>query len=168
MGKPRTSTGVVIGENVTFGDGVVIWNFVVVGDRSRIGDRTVIGSFCDVGKDVSIGRDCVIQAHVTISNECKVGDNVFIAPNTSLLNDKYPKSGLLTPVTVEDNATIGGGVTILPDVTIGRNAMVGGGSVVTKNVGSDSVVVGVPAHVTMSLKEYITKQSDFVTKRRHR
>ena len=61
---------------------------------TKIGDGTLIGSFVDLGKDVVLGKNCNIQAHVTISNGCVLGDNVFIAPNSSLLNDKYPKSSL--------------------------------------------------------------------------
>ena len=166
MSKPRMGKGVVVGENVEFGENVVVWKYVVIGDSSRIGDGTVDGSFCDIGKNVVIGRNCSIQAHATISNGCKVGESVFIAPNTSLLNDRYPKSGLLTPCTVEDSAVVGGGVTILPDVVVGKGAVVAGGSVVTKNVSSRTVVMGVPARVVMSLEEYEDKREKFVSRRR--
>jgi acetyltransferase-like isoleucine patch superfamily enzyme len=63
-----------------------------------------------------------------------IGNNVFIGPNTSLLNDKYPPSVVSDPPTIQDDAVIGGGVTILPGVVIGTGAKVGAGSVVTKDV----------------------------------
>ena len=122
----------------------------------------IFGSFVDIGKNVVLGKNCNIQAHVTISNGCILGDDVFIAPNTSLLNDKYPKSNLLTPPNVKDGAQIGGGVTILPDVTIGEKAVVGGGSVVTKNVDPRTVVAGSPARLVMNLSEYETKRANFI------
>jgi acetyltransferase-like isoleucine patch superfamily enzyme len=156
----------MVGGNVHFGEKVVIWNYVVVGDNTRIGDGTLVGSFCDIGKEVIIGRNCNIQAHATISNGCKIGDNVFIAPNTSLLNDRYPKSVLLTPPIVEDDAVIGGGVTILPGVVIGRKAIVAGGSVVTKDVQSGMVVKGVPAKVAMTLEEYEAKRKKYIESHR--
>ena len=159
--RPRLGKGVIAGENVQFGENVVIWHYVVIGDNARIGDGTCVGSFCDIGKDVVIGRNCNIQAHVTISNGCKIGDNVFIAPNSSLLNDKYPRSDLLTPPVVEDHAVIGGGVTVLPDVVIGEKSVVGAGSVVTKDVPSRTVVAGVPARAVMGLQEYEAKQKDY-------
>jgi UDP-2-acetamido-3-amino-2,3-dideoxy-glucuronate N-acetyltransferase len=109
-----------------------------------------------------LGKNCNIQAHVTISNGCVLGDNVFIAPNTSLLNDKYPKSTLLTPPKIKDGAQIGGGVTILPDVTIGEKAVVGGGSVVTKDVPPKTVVAGTPAKFVMNLEEYESKRDVFI------
>ena len=129
------------------------------------GGNTVIGSFVDIGKDVTIGKNCNIQAHVTISNGCVLGDNVFIAPNTSLLNDKYPKSPFMTPPVIKDGAAIGGGVTILPNVVIGEKAVVGGGSVVTKDVPANTVVAGCPAKKVMTLEQFKKKQAKFLEER---
>jgi len=161
MGK-----GVVVGKDVRFGENVTVWNYVVIGDGTRVGDGTVIGSFCDIGKNVVIGKNCSIQAHATISNGCKVGHGVFIAPNSSLLNDRYPKSSLLTPPQIEDNAVVGGGVIILPGVTVGKKAVVAAGSVVTKDVSAREVVLGVPARKAMSLEEYEAKREKYVGQRR--
>lgn len=160
--KPKMGKGVVTGEKVRFGKDVTVWNYVVIGDSAQIGDGTVIGSFCDIGKNVVIGKRCNIQAHVTISNECRIGNFVFIAPNTSLLNDKYPRSGVLTPVIVNDNAILGGGVTILPGVRVGEDSVVGGGSVVTRDVPPKTVVMGVPARPAMTLEAYETKRDTFL------
>jgi acetyltransferase-like isoleucine patch superfamily enzyme len=103
---------------------------------------------------------------VTISNGCVLGDNVFIAPNSSLLNDKYPKSTFMTPPTIKDGAAIGGGVTILPGVTVGEKAVVGGGSVVTKDVAPRTVVAGCPAKVVMTLEEFEAKREAFLEEHR--
>jgi UDP-2-acetamido-3-amino-2,3-dideoxy-glucuronate N-acetyltransferase len=158
----KKGRGVIIGANVQWGKDVVVWYYVVVGDNTRIGDGTSVGSFCDIGKNVTIGRNCNIQAHVTISNGCVLGDNVFVAPNRTLLNDKYPKSSLLTPPVIMDNVIIGGGVTILPNVVLGESSVVGGGSVVTKDVPARSVVMGDPAREIMKLEEYWAKREVFV------
>ena len=166
MLNPKRGVGIVKGADVEIGEGVAIWNYVVIGDKTRIGSGTSIGSFCDIGKEVLIGKNCNIQAHVTISNGCILGDNVFIAPNTSLLNDKYPKSAVLTPPVIKDGAAIGGGVTVLPDVTVGEKAVIGGGSVVTKDVPPKKVAFGVPAEVMTSLDEYETKRGKFISRRR--
>jgi UDP-2-acetamido-3-amino-2,3-dideoxy-glucuronate N-acetyltransferase len=117
---------------------------------------------------VVIGKNCNIQAHVTVSNECVLGDNVFIAPNSSLLNDKYPKSRLLTAPVVKDNVVIGGGATVLPDVVLGKNSVIGGGSVVTKNVAAGKVLMGVPAKEVMTIKEYEAKREAFIKKKQAR
>ncbi len=166
MQNPKKGTGIVTGANVEIGKGVSIWNYVVIGDGTKIGDGTLIGSFVDLGKSVTLGRNCNIQAHVTISNGCVLGDNVFIAPNSSLLNDKYPKCSFLTPPVIKDGAAIGGGVTILPGVTVGEKAVVGGGSVVTKDVKPRTVVAGCPAKVVMSLEQFEAKREAFIVQHR--
>ncbi len=162
MHNPKKGTGIVTGANVEIGKDVSIWNYVIIGDGSKIGDGTLIGSFVDIGKNVTLGKNCNIQAHVTISNGCVLGDNVFIAPNSSLLNDKYPKSSFLNPPIIKDGAAIGGGVTILPNVIVGEKAVVGGGSVVTKNVPPKIVVAGAPARKVMSLEIYEAKRDAFI------
>jgi len=87
---------------------------------------------------------------------------VFIAPNCSILNDKYPKSETMTPSIIRDNVIVGGGSIILPNVIIGENSVIGGGSVVTKDVPPRKVVAGSPAKQVMSIEEYQTKRDDFV------
>ncbi len=162
----KKGQGIITGINVEIGANVAIWNYVVIGDNTKIGDGTLIGSFCDIGKDVVLGKNCNIQAHVTISNGCILGDNVFIAPNSSLLNDKYPKSAFMTPPIIKDGVAIGGGVTVLPDVIIGEKAVIGGGSVVTKNVPARTVSAGVPAQIVMTLEEYEAKRESFIATRK--
>jgi UDP-2-acetamido-3-amino-2,3-dideoxy-glucuronate N-acetyltransferase len=166
MQNPKKGTGIITGANVEMGKDVSIWNYVVIGDGTKIGDGTVVGSFVDIGKNVVLGKNCNIQAHVTISNGCVLGDNVFIAPNTSLLNDKYPKSSFLNPPMIKDGARIGGGVTILPNVTVGEKSVVGGGSIVTKDVPPKTVVAGTPAKKVMSLEEYEAKRDAFIKTQR--
>jgi len=160
--QPKLGKGVVIGENVQFGKDVVIWNYVVIGEGTRICDKTQVGSFCDIGKNVTIGKKCNIQAHVTISNECKIGNNVFIGPNSSVLNEKFPYSNHITPPIICDNVIIGGCTVILPKITVGKNSVIAAGSVVTKDVPSEVVVMGIPAKKTMTKKEYENRKRAFV------
>jgi len=162
----KKGKGVIIGKNVQFGENVVLWNYVVIGDNTKIGDGTRIGSFCDIGKNVTIGRNCIVQAHVTISNECELGDNVFMGPDSSLLNDRFPHSTYLTPSIIRDNVVIGGCVTILPDVTVSESSIVAAGSVVTKSVPPNTVVKGAPARAMMTRKEYESKRKEFVDSRK--
>jgi UDP-2-acetamido-3-amino-2,3-dideoxy-glucuronate N-acetyltransferase len=166
MQNSKRGVGIVAGANLEIGANVAIWNYVVIGDNTKIGEGTTIGSFVDIGKNVTLGKKCNIQAHVTISNGCILGDNVFIAPNSSLLNDKYPKSSFMTPPIIKDNAIIGGGVTILPSVTVGEKAVVGGGSVVAKDVAARTVVAGAPAKFVMNLDEYEAKRNAFIQAQR--
>jgi acetyltransferase-like isoleucine patch superfamily enzyme len=162
MDKPKLGEGVIVGKNVQFGSNVIVWNYVVIGDNTRIGDGTRIGSFCDIGKNVIIGKNCVVQALVAISNECQLHDNVFIGPNTTVLNDRFPYSGYLTPSIIKSDVVVGGCVTILPNVTVNEKAMIAAGSTVTKDVPAGTVVKGVPARPMMTRPEYEAKREAFL------
>ncbi len=66
------------------------------------------------------------------------GNNVFVGPGVTFLNDKLPGRLREMPMPqgarIEDNVMIGGGCTILPGITIGERSFIAAGSVVTKDV----------------------------------
>src|SRR5262249_19604963 len=80
-----------------------------------------------------------------------IGNDVFIGPNATFTNDKFPRSKKhqdIIPITmVEDGASIGANATVLPGITIGRQAMIAAGSVVTHSVPPRTIVVGNPARI---------------------
>ena len=55
------------------------------------------------------------------------------------------------PITIEDDAWLGGSVVICPGVTIGARSVVGAGSVVTRDVPPDVVVAGNPARIVRTV-----------------
>ncbi|WP_289769694.1 acyltransferase, partial [Helicobacter bilis] len=75
---------------------------------------------------------------VQVWDGLRIEDNVFIGPNVSFTNDKYPRSkrypSEFLRTTIKKGASIGAGAVILPGITIGENALIGAGSVVTKDV----------------------------------
>jgi acetyltransferase-like isoleucine patch superfamily enzyme len=120
---------------------------VLIRAEVTIGDRCVIHHKCTLEGRIRIGNGVKIMAHVYIPSTTQIGDMVFIGPNTTLLNDKYPMR-CARPVRgprIEDQVSIGGGVTICPEVTVGRNSVIGAGSVVTVDVPPDTLAYGVPA-----------------------
>jgi acetyltransferase-like isoleucine patch superfamily enzyme len=90
-----------------------------------------------------------VKSGVHLWDGLRVGDDVFIGPNVTFTNDKYPKSGNANykklSTRIEAGASIGGGATVLPGVLIGAGAIVGAGAVVTKDVPPTATVVGNPA-----------------------
>ena len=56
-------------------------------------------------------------------------------------------------VVIGKNVWIGAHATILPGVTIGDNCVIGAGAVVSKDIPSDCVAVGVPARVVKKIEE---------------
>ncbi|MBI2127189.1 MAG: N-acetyltransferase [Thaumarchaeota archaeon] len=143
-----------IGENVKLGKNVKIWNFAYVGSNSVIGNNVMIGSLTHVDYDVRIGNDTRIEGLVYLAPKSRIGKKVFIGPAAVLTNDPYPPSKRLIGVVIEDGAIIGGKSVIKAGVKVGKNSVVAMGAVVTKDVPSNTVVVGVPARAVYSRKEY--------------
>ncbi|MGM1063657.1 sugar O-acetyltransferase [Saccharothrix sp. Mg75] len=88
-----------------------------------------------------------------------IGADVQIGPNVQLLTPTHPvepgprrdKWEAAKPITVGDNAWLGGGAVVLPGVTIGENTVVGAGAVVTRDLPANVVAVGNPARVVREL-----------------
>jgi hypothetical protein len=74
-----------------------------------------------------------------------------------VLREQHPDIDVFGPITVGNNVFIGPNTLILPGATIGDNCIIGAGSVVTRNIPSNSVAVGIPARVIKSLDEYWAK-----------
>ncbi len=138
-------------QSTTIGAGTRVWQFVVVLPGAQIGQDCNICSHCLIENDVVIGDRVTVKSGVQLWDGLRVGNDVFIGPNVTFANDKFPRSQqkpekfLVT--TIHDGASIGAGAVILPDVTIGSKAMVAAGAVVTRSVPSNAVVVGNPAKI---------------------
>lgn len=136
-------------QSKSIGSGTRIWQYVVVLKDAVIGDDCNICSHCFIENDVSIGNRVTVKCGVQIWDGILIEDDVFIGPNVTFSNDKFPRSKhypeTFLRTLVKSGASIGANATILPGVVIGRNAMVGAGAVVTKDVPDGAVVVGFPA-----------------------
>jgi acetyltransferase-like isoleucine patch superfamily enzyme len=133
------------------GEGTRIWQFVVILPGAQIGSDCNICSHCFIENNVVIGDRVTIKNNVSLYDGLRVGNDVFIGPNVTFTNDKYPKSGnknfASLETWIEANASIGGGAVILSGVRIGAGATVGAGAVVTKDVPAGATVVGNPARI---------------------
>ena len=127
------------------GDGTNIWQFCVVLPGAVIGKDCNICSHCFIENDVVIGDRVTVKCGVQIWDGMRIEDDVFIGPNVTFCNDRYPKSRnknwKLEPVILKKGAVIGAGATILPGVTIGEGAMIGAGAVVTMDVEASQKVI---------------------------
>lgn len=137
--------------STTIGTGTRIWQFVVVLAGAEIGQDCNLCSHCLIENDVVIGDRVTVKSGVQLWDGLRVGDDVFIGPNASFANDRFPRSkktpGKFLQTVVEAGASIGAGATILPGITIGSNAMVAAGAVVTRSVPPNAIVVGNPAKI---------------------
>lgn len=132
-------------ENI--GKNTNIWQFVVVLGKAVIGSDCNICANCFIENDVVIGDRVTVKCGVQLWDGLTVEDDVFIGPNATFCNDKYPKSGnknfeLLRTV-IKKGASIGANATVLPGITIGENAVIAAGAIVTKDVPAGITVKGV-------------------------
>ncbi len=132
------------------GVNVKIWRYSSVHENCKIGENTTIGQNVSIGPNVEIGKNCKIQNNVSIYDGIKLEDNVFCGPSAVFTNVKFPRSYLnqkenFQKTILKKGCTIGANATIICGINIGEKAFIGAGSVVTKDVKSNTIVVGNPA-----------------------
>ena len=134
-----------------------IWQFCVVLPQARIGEHCNVCSHCFIENDVEIGNNVTIKCGVQLWDGVRVEDDVFIGPNVSFTNDRYPRSKhypeTFEKTFVRKGASIGAGSVIRCGIEIGEKAMIGAGSVVTKDVPAGELWVGNPARFVRKFEE---------------
>lgn len=140
-------------QSKAIGEGTRIWQSSVVMKGAVVGKNCNICAHTFIESDVVVGDNVCLKCGVYLWDGLRVGNDVFIGPNASFCNDRYPRAGVhderrkLLQTTIKDGASIGTGAVILPGVTIGEHAIVGAGAVVLKDVPPNAIVVGNPAHI---------------------
>jgi acetyltransferase-like isoleucine patch superfamily enzyme len=107
------------------------------------------------GKKISFGSEPYL---------IEIGNNVTITPGVkfqthdggvALFRKEYPGLNVFGRIKIGNNVFIGEDVMIMYGVTIGDNVVIGARSVVTKDIPSNSLAVGIPARVIKTLDEYM-------------
>lgn len=126
-------------------------------------------------KGVTIGEDCCIFSSAHLGGEpylVKIGNHVRINGNCQfithdggawVLREMYPDLSdvdLFGKITIGNNVQFGNNVIVMPRVTIGDNCIIGAGAIVTKDIPSNSIAVGVPAKVIETIEEYKEKNTE--------
>jgi UDP-2-acetamido-3-amino-2,3-dideoxy-glucuronate N-acetyltransferase len=136
-------------QSTRIGDDTRVWQFCVVLAGATLGTGCNVNAHCFIENDVVIGNDVTVKSGVYLWDGLRVEDRVFIGPNVSFTNDKYPRSKVypdqFVQTVVRRGASIGAGAVICPGVEIGENAMVAAGALVTKNVPANRLAIGSPA-----------------------
>jgi len=107
----------VVGENISFGQGVNLCPHAVVGSDARLGDFVTLNFHSTVAHDAVVGRWTQLHCHVDITGGVVLGERV----------------------------TVGSHASILPGVRVGDGAVIGSGAVVMRDVAAGTTVFGVPA-----------------------
>ena len=143
--NPRYSliTDAEIGEGTVVHDQVNLY-------KCKIGKNCKIDSFVYIEEGVVIGDKCKLRPFVFIPTGVTIENDVFVGPNVTFTNDKYPQvkgDWELLKTTIKQGVAIGANSVVLPGVTVHRNALIGAGSVVNKDVPENAIVAGNPAKI---------------------
>src|SRR6267378_8133429 len=117
-------------ESIKIGSGTRVWAFAHVLPNAAIGCDCNICDHVFIENDVVVGDRVTVKCGVQLWDGLRVADDVFIGPNATFTNDKYPRSKQYKdfPLTVlEKGCSIGAKSTILAGLTIGDRGMVGAG-----------------------------------------
>ena len=140
----------IIDDGAQIGEGSRIWHFVHVCAGARIGKGVSLGQNVFVGNKVVIGDRCKIQNNVSVYDEVTLEEGVFCGPSMVFTNVYNPRALIerkseYRKTLVRKGATLGANCTIVCGVTIGEFSLVGAGAVVTRDVPTYALMVGVPA-----------------------
>ena len=128
--------------------------------------------YFDYGINTYIGKGFYANFNFTVLDVCpvRIGDNVLIGTNVSLLTPTHPMrwqernprimedgSAVMLeaakPITIGNNCWIAGSVTVTGGVTIGDGCVIGAGSVVTRDIPANSFAAGVPCRVIRQIEQ---------------
>lgn len=124
---------------------------------AKVGDNALLEApfHCAYGHNISLGEAVYLNASCVVldSAPVRIGARSMLGPGVHLYcadhhRDVAQRSAGIEralPVSIGEDAWIGGGAIVLPGVSIGDGAIVGAGSVVTRDVPSGARVMGNPA-----------------------
>ena len=130
---------------------------------ASIGEETIVRQpfYCDYGSQTSVGARSFLNFGTVILDVAPVsiGDDVKVGPYVQLLTATHPVDALerlekwesAAPISIGNNAWLGGGVIVGPGVTIGANTVIGAGTIVMRDLPANVVAVGNPARIVREL-----------------
>ena len=143
--KGQTNAGIVIGDNVFLGRNSIL--YCKNGDM-EIKNKVNIGVNCEIYSKghLLIGQGTMIAAYsyLMCGGRYNYETGVLLSDQSSYSNG---------PTAIGENCWLGAKAVVLDGVSIGDNSVVGAGAVVTKNVPSETLVMGVPAKVIRHLHQ---------------
>ncbi|WP_195986765.1 acyltransferase [Clostridium sp. D53t1_180928_C8] len=114
----------------------------------------------------------LINSHIDYGHAwlVEIGDDVTITHSSILAHDASMKKSLgkskVGKVKIGNRVFIGWNSIILPNVKIGNDVIVGAGTVISKDIPSNSVVVGNPARIIGDTKSYLDKHKRYLKEKR--
>ena len=143
-------------EDADIGAGSMVWNWSKVRENTKTGINCNIGQCVYIDTGVVMGDACKVQNGVSVYQGVRLGDKVFVGPNATFTNDRFPRAHSeeweIVPTIIEDGVSIGANSTIICGVTLGKHCMIAAGATVTRDVPAHALVMGQPARMV----DYVT------------
>jgi UDP-2-acetamido-3-amino-2,3-dideoxy-glucuronate N-acetyltransferase len=139
-----------VDDGAEIGEGTKVWHFCHVAGGARIGRGCSLGQNVYVAPTVVIGDGVRIQNNVSLYDGVIVEDHAFLGPSAVFTNVVNPRSEVARkseyrPTRVGRGATIGANATVVCGHSLGDYAFLGAGAVLTHDLPSYALAVGVPA-----------------------
>lgn len=171
----RIGPFVIVGRDVTLGDGVELISHVTVAGRTTIGAGTRIFPFASIGHQpqdlkykgepstLSIGTNCLIREGVTMNPGTEgggmtttVGNNCAFLANSHVGHDCVVGNNVILSnnvmlaghVTVGDHVIAGGGAAVIQFARVGNHAFLGGMSGLEQDLIPYGMALGNRAHLS--------------------
>jgi UDP-2-acetamido-3-amino-2,3-dideoxy-glucuronate N-acetyltransferase len=146
-------------ESDQVGEGTYVWAFAHVMPGARVGRNCNLAEHAFIETGAGVGDNVTIKNNVCLWRGVTLEDDVFVGPNATFTNDRFPRSARmlksirhcrhheewLESTVVERGASIGANATILPGIRVGRYSMVAAGALVTRDVPPFALMIGAPA-----------------------
>ena len=124
---------------------VIIDDTAIIASDVQTDEGTYIGKGAVLNSAVHIGKMCIINTSAIVEHEAVVGDFSHISVGAVLCGQTE----------IADNVLVGANSTVIQNIQVGKESIIGAGSVVTKDIGSRAIAVGVPARVINAMKEQL-------------
>lgn len=118
-----------------------------IGEGTRLNCN--IGAFGTEPFLIKVGKDCLFANDVKLITH---DGGIKVLNTMGYFNGARMDN--MAPINIGDNVYIGTGAYIMPGVHIGDNCVIGARAVVTHDIPSNSVAVGIPAKVIKNIDEY--------------
>jgi sugar O-acyltransferase (sialic acid O-acetyltransferase NeuD family) len=138
VGSPTTRRAIaeVVDQHDTVEHPVLVHPRAYIGSQSSLGLGTVVCAGAQVSTNVRTGRHTHINPNATIGHDAVLGDFVSVNPGAIISGE----------CAIEGEVLLGAGAVVLQQLHVGARATVGAAACVVRDVQSDTVVKGVPAH----------------------
>lgn len=145
----------IVDDGAQISKGCKVWHFAHVRSGVFLHENVSIGKDVYVDEGLEIGEGTRVQNGVSLYKGLQIAPWTFIGPHVIFTNDQKPRASKLNwkiiITKLNTGVSIGAGAIIRCGVNLGAFSMVAAGSIVTKDVPSFHLALGLPAKPTQMI-----------------